>query len=334
MKKFVRSSAKVACAAAIGIASFGNAVAAQGWDAVFASGSVGGTYNIVVTAVVEKLKSDYEGVNIDIIPGGSLSNSIRLGRGEVPLAMITSLTAQQAYEGAGDPRLVEIGPLSDMRGVASIYDQHFQVVARADFEADTFAEVIENKIPVTIVPGGPRGHFGVQATNDLLQTTYGITFDDMEEWGSRVVYAEFADATSMIQDGQVDLFTPLTAAPNSSILDLANSRDIKLLSFNDEEREKMLARGYTNVDLPANTYPGQTEAIPTIGASSAFYARSDTDPALVEAIVDTLIKHVGSLKETHVRLKQDFDPATAHEGMGVPLHEGAQRAYEKAGYLN
>ncbi|WP_370303167.1 TAXI family TRAP transporter solute-binding subunit [Pseudooceanicola sp.] len=334
MKLFARSSAKIAIAAALGIASFGSAAPAQGWDAVFASGSVGGTYNIVVTAVVEKLKADYEGVNIDIIPGGSLSNSIRLGRGEVPLAMITSLTAQQAYNGTGDERLQEIGPLNEIRGIASIYNQHFQVVTRADFPAESFSEVIDKKIPVTIVPGGPRGHFGVQATNDLLQTTYGITLDDMEDWGSRVVYAEFADATSMIQDGQVDLFTPLTAAPNSSILDLANSRDIKLLSFNDEERKKMLAAGYTNVDLPANTYPGQTEAIPTIGASSALYARHDTDPSLVEAIVDTLIKHVGSLKETHVRLKQDFNPTTAYDGLGVPLHEGARRAYEKAGYLN
>ena len=95
----------------------------------------------------------------------------------------------------------------------------------------------------------------------------------------------------------------------------------------------MLAEGYTNVDLPANTYPGQTEAVPTIGASSAFYARSDTDPALVEAIVDTLIKHTTSLKATHIRLEQDFHPETAFEAMGVPLHDGAKRAYEKAGFL-
>ena len=321
-------------AGAVAVAGAGSAQAQSDWNFVFGSGSVGGTFNIAVTAIVEKLKADHPGVSVDVVPGGSLTNAIRLGRGDFPMAMITSLTAKQAYEGQGEPRLEELGGLDDIRGVASIYDQHFQIIAPADFEADTFDEVIEKQMDVTIVPGGPRGHIGVSATNDLLRAAYGITLDDMEDWGARVVYAEFADTTSMMQDGQVDLFTPLTAAPNGSILDLASSRPMKLLRISEEARQKMEAEGYALADLPANTYPGQPEAIPTISAPAGLYARSDTDPALVEAIVETLIKYEEQLKQVHVRLAEDFSVEGAPEGLGVPLHEGAEKAYSEAGLLN
>lgn len=306
----------------------------EDWSFVFGSGAVGGTFNIAITALVEKFKVDYPQVSVDVIPGGSLSNAIRLGRGDFPVAMITSLTAQQAYRGEGEPRLEEVGPLPEIRGVASIYNQHFQIVVPADFPADTMEEVIEQKMSVSIVPGGPRGHIGVQATNDLLRAAYGITLDDMEDWGARVIYAEFADATSMVQDGQVDLFMPLTAAPNGAVLDLANSRPIKILGISEEAQEKMKAAGYAVATLPAGTYPGQETEVPTISAPAGIYARSDADPAMIEALVKTLIKHAVQFKQAHVRLAQDFSLTTAPEGLGLPLHEGAEKAYREAGLLN
>lgn len=307
---------------------------AQDWEFVWASGSVGGTFNTVVTAVAERLKAEYPDVNVDIIPGGSVTNTIRLARGDFPIAMITSLTAKLGYEGAGLERFEEEGPYEDIRGVAAIYNQHFQFIAPAELEAETIDDVIEKKMQITIVPGGPRGHIGVMAMQDLLDHVYGLTLDDLEDWGARIVYAEFGDTATMIRDGQVDLFTPLTAAPNGAILDLANARPIKFLGMREESIEKLAELGYVPAALPAETYPGQTEDIPVSAAPAAFYARADADEGLVKAIVEVLLEHEESLKNVHVRLEKDFNAQTAHQGLGVPLHPGAEAAYREAGLID
>ena len=50
-------------------------------------------------------------------------------------------------------------------------------------------------------------------------------------------------------------------------MDLASARDIKLLEVDDELLAKMqeLNPGYQRIEIPAGSYPGQDEAVPTIG---------------------------------------------------------------------
>lgn len=324
--------AVLATAGALALGSFAASAQDDAFEFVWASGSVGGTYNIIVTALAERLKAKYPGTNVDVIPGGSVSNTIRLGRGEFPVAMINSMPASRGYKGETPPEQFE-GGFPDLRSIARIYYSHFQFIAPADLEADTIDEVIENKMPITIVPGGPRGHIGVMAMEQLLREGFGLTFDDMEEWGAKIVYAEFGDAANMLRDGQVQLFTPLTAAPNGSILDLASARPIKLLGMSDRLLKVMEDAGYSTAPLPANTYEGQTEPILVTAGVDGFYAREDTDPALVEAITRTLIEDEAYLKGVHVRLEEDFDAETAYSGLGVPLHPAAEAVYEEYGFL-
>lgn len=335
----IKSAATYSRLAAIGaatglmVSAMSSAHAAEPFKFVWASGSVGGTYNIIVTAIAERLKNEYPGTNVDVIPGGSVSNTIRLGRGDLPVAMINLIPSMRGYQGTLEVKGEMMGPYDQIRGIAKIYNSHFQFVVPADLPADTIDEVIEKKLKITIVPGGPRGHIGVLAMQDLLDKAFGITFKDMEAWGAKIVYAEFGDATTMIRDGQVQLFTPLTAAPNGSILDLANSRPVKFLGMSDKSLKAMEELGYVSAPLPANTYPGQTEAVLVTATTDGWYARLDTDPNLVEAITRTLLKNEAYFKSVHVRLKEDFDAKTAYMGLAAPLHPAAEKVYKELGYL-
>jgi uncharacterized protein len=310
-----------------------SAKAADGFKFVWASGSVGGTYNIIVTAVAERLKAEYPGTNVDIIPGGSVTNTIRLGQGEFPFAMINLIPAMEGYKGILEVKGEKKGPYDQIRGVARIYNSHFQFVAPADLPADTIDEVIEKKLKITIVPGGPRGHIGVLAMEKLLDKAFGIDFKAMEAWGAKIVYAEFGDTATMIRDGQVQLFTPLTAAPNGALLDLANARPVKFLGMSERSLKVMEEQGFISAPLPANTYPGQTADVMVTAATDGFYARADADPALVEAVTRTLLKNEGYLKTVHVRLKEDFDGKEAFKGLAAPLHPASEKVYREFGYI-
>ncbi len=338
--KILKSVASLSRLAAVGAAAglmvsamSSYAQAAEPFKFVWASGSVGGTYNIIVTAIAERLKNAYPGTNVDVIPGGSVTNTIRLGRGELPVAMINLIPSMRGYKGTLEVKGKLMGPYDEIRGIARIYNSHFQFVAPADLPANTIDEVIEKKLKITIVPGGPRGHIGVLAMQDLLKSAFGITFEDMEAWGAKIVYAEFGDAATMIRDGQAQLFTPLTAAPNGAILDLANSRPTKFLGMSDKSLKAMEELGYISAALPANTYPGQTEPVMVSATTDGWYARVDTDPALVDAITRTLLTNEAYFKTVHVRLKEDFEAKTAHVGLAAPLHPAAEKVYKELGYI-
>lgn len=296
------------------------------------SGSSTGTFNVIVAGVAEKLKSQYPDLDITIVPGGSVTNTLRLGKGDFPVAMITSLPAKLGYEGELVVKGKKMGPYKDMRGIASIYNQHFQFTVPKDFPADTIDEVIEKKMKFTIVPGGPRGHIGVMAMRDLL-STYGVSYQDMEGWGAKVIYAEFSEATTGIQDGNIDMFTPLTAAPNGGITSLATQRPIKFLGMKKASRDKMEKMGYATGTMPAGTYPGQDYDVTVSAATAAFYARADFDEDIVYAITKAVIGDEAFTKSIHRRTEEDFNAKTAFKGLGVPLHPGAERAYKEMGFL-
>ena len=298
----------------------------------FAGGSSTGTFNLIIAAVTEKLKSENPDLDITIIPGGSVTNALRLGKGDLPVAMITALPAKLAHDGELVVKGKKRGPYEDIRGIASIYNQHFQFVVPKEFPAATIDEVIEKKMKIRLAPGGPRGHIGVMGMRDLL-STYNVDYKDMESWGCKIIYGEFNEATTGIQDGNIDMFTPLTAAPNGGITSLATQRPVKFLGMKKSTVEKMEKMGYATGTLPAGSYPGQDYDLTVSALSAAFYARADFDADIVYAITKAVIGNEAFIKGIHRRTKEDFDAKTAYKGLGVPLHPGAERAYRELGFL-
>jgi len=297
------------------------------------SGSATGTFNIIVAAVTEKLKAKHPGLDITIVPGGSVTNTIRLGSGHFPVAMITSLPAKLGYLGTGRGKLEGRGPYKQMRGISAIYNQHFQFVVPKDYPADTIEDIIEKKMKIRVVPGGPRGHIGVMAMEDVLKAGFGLTFKDMQKWGAKVIFSEFSEATTGIQDGQIDMFTPLTAAPNGGITSLATQRPVKFLGMRKPLLDKMETLGYATGTLPAGTYPGQDKDVVVSAAPAAFYARADFSEDIVYAIAMQVAGDEKFTKGIHRRTREDFSAKTAHKGLGVPLHPGALRAYKELGII-
>lgn len=335
MGREVKRSVIGALVATLTVAMVASApVAAKGLKGkfTFAGGSSTGTFNLIIAAVTEKLKAENPDLDITIIPGGSVTNALRLGTGDFPVAMITALPTKLAYEGELEVKGKKMGPYKEIRGIASIYNQHFQFVVPKDFPASTIDEVIEKKMKITLAPGGPRGHIGVMAMRDVL-STYGVGYKDIEAWGGKVIYGEFNEATTGIQDGNIDMFTPLTAAPNGGITSLATQRPIKFLGMKKTTIEKMEKMGYATGTMPAGTYPGQDYDVTVSAAAAAFYARADFDPEIVYAITKAVIGNEAFMKGIHRRTKEDFDAKTAYKGLGVPLHPGAERAYKELGFL-
>lgn len=317
-----------------GLLSAGPAAAqGDGFRFIFSGGNPGGTFGIVVTAIVEKLKESYPNSQIDITPGGSLTNTIRLARGDQSMSMLTSLLPYRAFNGITPPdEFAE--PAVDIRGVARLYNMHSQFIVRADSEIMSFDDVIQNRMRIRLVPGGPRGNVGVTVMEDLLRNAYGLTLMDLEDWGISLVFADYNQGSQMLRDRQIDMLMTLTAAPTGAFLDLASSIDVRFLPLEGESAEAMTADGYILADMPANTYPGQTEPVPAVSLTASIYARTDAPEGAVRAVTETLLRNPEYFGNVHRRIREDFDPSSAHLGMGVPLHPEAEAVYGEMGFLN
>jgi TRAP transporter TAXI family solute receptor len=298
---------------------------------VMGGGSIGGTVNQLATAWIEQVKRRIPGVTIDLPPGGTVTNILRLGQKKIDIGWATSSTVGDAYKGRG-PQPQFKGGIKNLRGIATVYVQHYQIVASPTLDAKTIDDVIEKKMKVRWNPGGPRGHVGVYATSQLLEARWKLTYKDLEKNGVKIIYGEFTDAIAMLKDGHLDLFTPLTAAPNGAILELAATKGMKLLALTPEDQKVMEEYGYPKGVLKAGTYEQIKYDVPTCLGPYGIFTREGEDPEVVYQMTKVLLESKPNLAAAH-KIMTDWNPATAWEYLPVPLHPGAEKAYKEKGYV-
>ena len=301
------------------------------WNIVMATGSVGGTASVLGPALTERIKSEYPDAVIDMPPGGTTTNILRVGTGEIEVGWATLTTAKAGYEGTPPPKEFAT-PLVDLRGVANVWDQQFQFVVPKSFAANSVDEMFEKKMPIRVVPGGPRGNFGVLALEQLLGAMYGVTLKDIESWGGKVIYAEFTEAVAMMQDGHIDLFCPLTASPNSTMMELANTIDVKFLPMSEKSIKVMHQFGYEPTVLKKGTYKDVNEDVPSISAPFGIIANNNVSSDLIYELTRILCENKPHLENAHV-IAKDFNPENAMNGLGAPIHPGAEKYYREKGWM-
>lgn len=97
---------------------------------LMAGGSVGGTGLLAGSAWAEKIKAAYPGSVIDVVPGGTVTNIMRLGNKDIDIGWATTTTMKEAFEGntAQFPN-----PLSNLRGIARLWNQQYQFIVSEVF---------------------------------------------------------------------------------------------------------------------------------------------------------------------------------------------------------
>ena len=82
--------------------------------------------------------------------------------------------------------------------------------------------------------------------------------------------------------------------------------------------------------IPANTYPGQTEDVTTIGVKAVLVT---TDAVSTETIhqITQLLFHEASTLQYAISLDLQVDEENALQNITVPIHNGALAYYEEQG---
>ncbi|WP_386082336.1 TAXI family TRAP transporter solute-binding subunit [Vreelandella sp. F11] len=284
-----------------------------------ATGGTGGVYYPIGGGFAEMINNHIEGAQATAeVTGASVENMGLIMRGDADLALALADTVYQAYNGTDD---FEGRQVENIRALASVYPNAVQLVTLAESDIETIADLAGKRVSV----GAPGS--GTELNARALLEANGISYEDFTP--QRLNFNETADA---IRDGDIDAGFWSVGPPTSSILNLAATRDIRLISLSDEEVANAQAEEevFAPYELAAGMYDGMDEAVQTIGIPNVLVVNSEMDEELAYQLTQLLFENTDELiavhpaaNDTTVKFTMDSTP--------VPLHPGALRYFEEVG---
>ena len=290
-----------------------------------ATGGTGGTYyplggmlaQLISNKVVlggKKLSATAE------TSGASVGNAQLLARKEVESAFVAADILDQAYKGQGQ---FDGKPVKNLRALGALYPEQVQLVTLAS------ANVMSVKdLKGKSVSSGSPGSGQWQLLGDLLEA-YGMTRKDIGE-----DLSSFAQSVDKIKDGNLVASLITAGAPTSSISDLANAREIRVVPLAGPEIDALRKKQpyYAQVTLPPGTYKGQTQPVQTL-AVMAIWATNDSLPEQTAyEVTKALYENTETLGQVHPKGKE-ISLKTALLSVSIPLHPGAERYYREKGLI-
>ena len=158
---------------------------------------------------------------------------------------------------------------------------------------------------------------------------YGLTMKDVK--AEHLGRSEVAEA---LKTGRIDAIVWATSVPNSHITDMLLSGKTKLIGI-DEDKIELILKEHPELIrsvIPANSYPGQKEAIPTVSAVAMLLTSKDVPEDLIYKITKTIFTSLPELRE-RFRYWKETSLKTALEWKGIPIHPGALKYYKEVGLV-
>ena len=284
-----------------------------------ATGGTGGVYYPIGGGLAEMINNHIEGASATAeVTGASVENMGLIMRGDADLALALADTVYQAYNGTGD---FEGRQIENTRALASVYPNAVQLVTLADSDIQSLEDLKGKRVSV----GAPGS--GTELNARALLEANGITYDDFTP--QRLNFNETADA---IRDGDIDAGFWSVGPPTSSILNLAATRDIRLIGFSDEEIENAREAEpvFAPYELRAGMYEGMDEAVRTISIPNVLVVNADMDEELAYELTKLLFERTDELIAVHPAAN-DTTVEFSIDSTPVPFHDGALRYYEEVG---
>ena len=244
-------------------------------------------------------------------------NLLQQGRGEIAFTLGDSL--RDAWEGNA-----EVGfkaKLDKLRGIAAIYPNYIQIVALAESGVKNFADLKGKSLSV----GAPKS--GTELNARAIFGASGMKYGDL----GKVEYLPFAESVDLMKNRQLDATLQSAGLGVASIRDLSTAVKTVIVAVPPETVAKIGAP-YVPATIPAGTYGGQTEAVPTAAVGNFLVTRADVDDETAYQMTKLLFENLDKLAAAHTAAKS-IRLETATVGMPVPLHPGAARYYKEKGLL-
>ncbi|MBU3015669.1 TAXI family TRAP transporter solute-binding subunit [Poseidonibacter lekithochrous] len=288
------------------------------------TGGVTGTYyptGGAVCRMVNKLKKE-TGIRCTVeSTGGSVYNVNTIKAGELDFGISQSDTAYQAYNGQGK---FTGKPNKDLRSVIAIYPELLAFVARKDSNINSITDMKGKKINID-VPGS-----GTRMTTEIVMDAFGVK-DSSLDLKSELKSTE---GPNMLKDKKIDGYFGMFGHPTANIKDASNSVDINIVPIDGEQIDKLVKKYpyYAKGTISGTFYKGVTTDVPSIGVKAVLVSSTALDNKAVYVVTKAILDNFEDFKKLHPAYKT-ITKKSLLDGLSVPQHEGAKKAFKEAGLL-
>lgn len=280
----------------------------------------GGTMYQAGSAIAQAITQEDRSIQINISAStGSGMNVRSLASGEVDLALVSGDVAHAAVHGED-----EFQPPIELRAIAAVYSSVSNWVAPASSGYTYVHDLTEARIGV-----GPQG------STTELSARVAVAALSLEEQGTTLVNCGLGDGAEMLGKGELDAVHAFTGMPVPSLVALAKELPCRLLLYTPEELATILEEHlvYYPAQIPAGTYPGQSEAVDTFGVKCLLCVSSSMPEELAYQLTQAIWNASGRMGDYSPAMDDMAQPDFLCQDLPIPLHPGAERFYQEAGAL-
>lgn len=284
------------------------------------TGGESGTYYGYGSALAQQLEEQDKAPTLSVrSTSGSAANLRLMQEGFLQMAIVQSDVLADAVNGTG--AFEQTGPCEGVAAVAGLYTETCQIVVNASSGFETVQDLAGKRVSVGEKESGVRKN-----AEEILQS-HGLSLQMIQP-----SFLSFADSAEALKRGEIDAFFCTAGAPTRAVSELANGTPVRLLSLSEDAVNNLLSlgTGYTDCTVSALTYPGQNEAVRTVGVKAVLVADTGVKEKDVAAITRCLLEEEESLLSA-VKLTPSGEPNYAVEDIPCAFHAGSAACYAEQG---
>ncbi|MBI4317026.1 MAG: TAXI family TRAP transporter solute-binding subunit [Chloroflexi bacterium] len=292
-------------------------------------GSVGGMWSAITEGVAEAIRrGSPAGSSITPKPGKDGPNSVEVSNGQAEVAMAQNVSVLAALEGR-EPYKEKI---PNLRSLAILNRQYpYAFVAMANLPINSVQELKDKKFPIRLSVNVKGSNIEMIAKEWLA--AYGVTYDDIEKWGGKVIYQPTNDGFAMMKDGKIDAQVSSPQAGSSIFVEADRSMSLKVLAATKESGDFVMKRlGTFPATIKKGTYNFIKEDIVTFTPADMLIMRAELPEDDAYRIAKALVDNIDYLKSVHKALEELSPQFMADSGV-LTLHPGAAKLYREKGGL-
>jgi len=297
---------------------------------ILATAGIAGTFYPVGVAIATLVKlrlAGQRGVDMSAISSAGSGENIRLLReNQAQFAILQGLFGVYARDGSGP--IQASGPQQNVRSMMNLWGNVEHFVQRATLApTGTIADLAQ--LRGRRFSMGARNS-GTEFSNRFIFANLGIN----PEQHFDLVFQGFGPSAEALLNGQIDGTNPGGGIPVAAVTQIfaRGGAQFRLLAFTNEQAAQADGNNglFVPTTIPANTYPGQAQAIQTIVQPNFLAVNAAVPADDVYEVTKAIFENLPFLNNIHAATRE-IVLETALNGLVNPLHPGAARYYQERG---
>lgn len=209
----------------------------------------------------------------------------------------------------------------ELRSIMAIYPEFLALIVRKDEGIHSLKDIQNKKINIDIPSSGTQATVKKFLHVKNINTNYFTQF-------------ETSHCPDLLIEKKIDGYFGMFGHPTANIKSAASLTNIDIIPLEGKEIDKLIEQYpyYVKGCIEKDLYEGIKKNIPTLGVKAILITNSLEDKESVYFLTKTILENFQTLKKAHPTFAK-LTKKSLLEGLVIPLHPGAQKAFKEAGLL-